>query len=152
MDTDRHSLHGLRTDLVEYLIIAMPDLESLADMTVPLAELVEAGLVRIVDLVVLAKDGDGAIDVLEIDSVAHLAALRNVDGETGALLSDHDLELASLALRPGTAAIVLVTEGRWAQPLAEAAARGGGRIVAGERIPAARVDAAIADLDNTATE
>jgi hypothetical protein len=149
MNTDRHSLHGLRTDLVEYLIIAMPDLASLSDMTVPLADLVKAGLVRIVDLVVLAKDADGAVNVLEVDSVAHLAPLRNVEGETGALLSDHDLELASLALRPGTAGIVLVTEDRWAQPLAEAAARGGGQIVAGERIPAARVDAALADLADT---
>ncbi len=152
MNADRHNLRGLRTDLVEYLIIAMPSVASLSDVTVPLAGLVDAGLVRIVDVVVLSKDADGAVDVLEVDAVAQLVALRKIDGEAGALLSDHDLQLASLALRPGTAGIVLVTEGRWAQPLAEAAVRGGGQIVAGERIPAARVDAALADLDDTFPE
>jgi hypothetical protein len=62
----------------------------------------------------------------------------------GSLLSENDIRLAALALPPGGAGLVLVAEDRWAAPLAEAARGVGGRIAAGERIPAHRVDRALA--------
>jgi hypothetical protein len=71
--------------------------------------------------------------------------LRHVEGELGGMLSDNDIALASHALRPRTAGIVLVTEDRWAAPLSVAARRAGGLIVAGERIPPSRVEQALAD-------
>ena len=74
-----------------------------------------------------------------------MTALRDVDGEVGGMLSQHDIELASLALRPGTAGIVLVTEDRWAEPLSVAAQRAGGQILGGERIPASRVESVLTD-------
>ena len=61
------------------------------------------------------------------------------------MLSEHDIELASLALQRGTAGIVLVTEDRWAEPLAVAARQAGGQILGGERIPASRVESALTD-------
>ena len=59
------------------------------------------------------------------------------------MLSDHDIDLASLALRPRSAAIVLVTEDRWAEPLSAAARRAGGQIVGGDRIPATVVESVL---------
>ena len=132
-------------DLVEYLIVAMPDLDSLADVVPALAELVAAGVMRILDVVVLVRDSDGAVAVLELEDVGSMAALSEVEGEVGGLLSDGDVEFCAFAIRPGTAGIVLVTEDRWAQPLAVAARRAGGQIVAGERIPAARLEAVLRD-------
>jgi hypothetical protein len=61
------------------------------------------------------------------------------------MLSEHDIGLAALALRPGTAGMVLVTEDRWATPLSRAAQRAGGQIVGGERIPASRIETALAE-------
>jgi len=133
------------TDLVEYLIIVVPEVDSLGSVANALVELVGAGTIHLRDLVVIVRGDDGAVSTLEIEAVDSLAALRDVEGELGALLSEHDLELASFAVRPGTAAIVLVTEDRWAAPLSLAARRAGGRIIAGERLPAARVEAALAD-------
>ena len=133
------------SDLVEYLIITAPDVDSLGTVAEALADLVRAGTIQLLDLVVLAKGGDGAIDVLELEAVDSLAALREVEGELGAMLSEHDLELASVAIPPGSAGIVLVTEDRWAEPLSVAARHAGGLISAGERIPASRVEAALAD-------
>ena len=133
------------TDLVEYLIIVVPEVDSLGSVANALVELVGAGTIHLLDLVVIVRGDDGAVSTLEIEAVDSLAALRDVEGELGALLSEHDLELASFAVRPGTAAIVLVTEDRWAAPLSSAARRAGGRIIAGERLPAARVEAALAD-------
>ena len=64
---------------------------------------------------------------------------------SAACSATHDIELASLALRPATAGIVLVTEDRWAESLSVAARRAGGRILGGERIPASRVETVLTD-------
>jgi hypothetical protein len=132
-------------DLVEYLIVAVPDLDALASLVPALAAMATSGLIRILDLVALVRHPDGAIEVLEFEAVRSLEALAEVEGQVGRLLSDHDIAMASVALRPGTAGIIFVTEDRWAEPLSMAARRAGGQIVAGERVPPARVQAALAD-------
>ncbi len=137
------------TDLVEYLIVAAPDPGSLAVVGVGLAELVGASAIRILDLVLLVKDADGVVSTVDPLSVE---AIRDLKVEVGSMLSEHDLELAALALRPSSAAVVLVSEDRWAKPLSVAARRAGGQIVAGERIPAARVASALAGRTGIGTK
>ncbi len=83
---------------------------------------------------------DGRFTAVEPELVSGLAALDNVDGEVGGLLSEDDIALASGALSPGTSALVVVVEDRWAQQLADAARDGGGRIIGGERIPRHRLE------------
>ena len=140
-------------DLIEYLIVEVPDLDALATLVPALVELVETAKIRILDLVALEKRADGAVAALELDAVDSMTALKDVDGEVGGMLSQHDIELASRALRPGTAGIVLVTEDRWAEPLSVAAQRAGGQILGGERIPAARVESVLTDRsDDDRTE
>jgi hypothetical protein len=68
-----------------------------------------------------------------------------LEGDVG-LLSENDLALASRAVRPGEVGLVVVAEDRWAKQLSTAAGRAGGRIVAGERIPVLRVEAAVEDV------
>ena len=131
-------------DLVQYVVIAVPDQAALATVAPALADLVQTGKIRILDLIVLERDRKGAVTVLEFEAVASIADLRDVEGELGAMLSDNDIALASHALRPGTTGIVLVTEDRWAAPLSAAARRVGGMIVAGERIPPLRVEQVLA--------
>ena len=132
-------------DLIEYLIVEVPDLNALSSLVPALAELVETARIFILDLVAFEKSADGSVTALELDAVVSLAALRDVDGEVGRMLSEHDLELAALALRPRSAGIILVTEDRWAQPLSVAAQRAGGQIIGGERIPASRVVSVLTD-------
>jgi hypothetical protein len=136
---------GLSTDLVEYLIVSVPDLESLATLAPALAELVRNEAIRILDVVVLDKDADGVVTALELDAIDSMAELRTVVGELGGMLSDHDVELASLAIRPRTVGAIVVTEDRWAEPLSSAARIAGGQIIAGERIPASRVQQALSE-------
>ena len=85
-----------------------------------------------------------ARDVVTPLEPATVESIRHLPVTVGAMLSEHDLELAALALRPGSAAVIVVTEDRWATPLSVAARRAGGQILAGERIPAARVATALA--------
>jgi hypothetical protein len=133
------------TDLVEYFIIAVPDLDSLAEMAPALAELVQRAAIRILDVVVVVKDVAGSITTLELDVVDTMAAIRGLGSDLGGMLSDKDIAMASVAVRPGSAGLIVVTEDRWAEPLSLAARRAGGHIVAGERIPASRVESALAD-------
>jgi Family of unknown function (DUF6325) len=138
---------NIRTDLVEYLIVVVPSRDSLDDIGSALARMVENEKIRILDLVVLEREANGAVTVLEVESLESMSTLRDLDIEVGGMLSEHDLELAALALKPGMPGVVLVTEDLWAKSLSTAARRAGGQIVAGERIPAARVEAALGDRD-----
>jgi hypothetical protein len=131
------------TDLVAYVVVVVPNVGSLAHVAPALAGLAESAMIRILDLVVVVRDTAGAVDVLEPGTVESMAVLADLDGDAGGLLSDHDIELASHALRPGTVGVVLVAEDRWAEPLSAAVRGAGGQIVAGERIPASRVEAAL---------
>lgn len=135
----------IRTDLVEYLIVVVPSQDALTGIGSALLKLVEKAKIRILDLVVLVRDTNGAVTVLELDSIESMGPLRGLDIEVGSMLSEHDLELAALALKPGMPGVVLVTEDLWAKSLSTAARRAGGQIIAGERIPAARVEAALGD-------
>ena len=141
----QNSPANVATDLVEYFIVAVPSVESLVGLGPALAKLVKRAAIRILDVVVLVKDDDGAVTPIELAAVDSMASLRVLDGGVGGMLSDHDLELAALALRPGTTGVVIVTEDRWAKPLSTAAQRAGGQIIAGDRIPASRVESVLAE-------
>ena len=67
---------GVATDLVEYFIIVVPDLDSVAMLTPALGELVQRAAIRILDVVVVAKDLAGSIIALELGTVDALAAPR----------------------------------------------------------------------------
>jgi hypothetical protein len=131
-------------DLVEYLMVAVPELDSLSALTPALIDLVKNRAVRILDLVCLARSrDDGLLTVLEFEDVDCLAALEELDGEVGGLLSEGDIHTASIGLAPGSTGLLLLVEDRWAAQLSEAARRVGGRVVDGERISRPRLMAAL---------
>jgi hypothetical protein len=138
---------GLVTDLVEYFVVVLPDHAALAGVVPAVTDMVRSQRIRVLDLVVLARGADGALDVAEVADADDLAGLHELEGDTG-LLSENDLRLAAGAVRPGEVGLVLVAEDRWAEQLSTAARGVGGRIVAGERIPAPRVEAAVADTSD----
>lgn len=125
------------------MVIAVPDLDATAMLVPALADLVDSEAVTILDLIAV-ESADHGITVLEVEAVASLAGLASVDGEVGGMLSDADIELLSGAVTPGRAAVVVVVEDRWAERLLAAVRSAAGEIVAGERIPRARVEAAMA--------
>lgn len=137
---ERPARRGFDLDLVEYLVIAVPDLACLAGVAEALQRLVRSGRIRILDLAGLAASVDGDV-VVEPEAIATMSVLRDVDGEVGGLLTDDDIAMACSALPSGTAALVLVVEDRWADALAHAARLSGGRIVGGERVPRYQVEA-----------
>ncbi|MEN0129720.1 MAG: DUF6325 family protein, partial [Brevundimonas sp.] len=139
-------------DLVEYLVIAVPELGSIAGVAQALTSLVASLQIRILDLVAVVTDADGGYVVAEPEQTPGLADLQWVEGDVGGLLSDDDIAVASRALKRGHSALILVVEDRWAQKLSDAARAEGGRIVGGERIPRSRLElsatAGLRDLDD----
>lgn len=127
-------------DLVEYVVVTLPDLSSGLEAAQALRRLVESSTVRILDLVGVVTDSQGRYAVAEPELLSALADLRDVDGEVGGLLSDTDIALAGRALEPGSSALILVVEDRWAHELAQAARSAGGQIAGGERIPRHRLE------------
>jgi Family of unknown function (DUF6325) len=134
------------TDLVEYVVVAFPDRAALGSVRPALDDMVRSARIRLLDVVVLAREADGRVEVVEAADVEALGEVAPA-GAVG-MLSENDLQLAARAVRPGEVGLVLVAEDRWAAQPSAAARAGGGRIVAGERIPAARMEAAVAAVDD----
>lgn len=114
-----------------------------------LMNLVERGLIRVLDLVMVVKDDDGNVDVMELsdldgDGELDLAVFQGV---SSGLLGDDDVSEASGAMENGTSAALLLYENTWAAPFATAVRKAGGQLVASGRIPVQAVLAALDDLE-----
>jgi uncharacterized membrane protein len=132
---------------VDYVVLEWADDQPATGEVQPLLlELVDRGIIRILDIAFVAKGQDGSVSVIEVgDGLHQLAALfGEFSGASSGLLGDDDLQEAAAALNPGTSAAVLVWENRWAAPVAAALRRSGGQLVASGRIP---VQAILASLD-----
>lgn len=129
---------------IDYLLIEWPDRQPTGEAVPHLIELVDRGLIRILDLAFIAKGEDGSVAAIEISDLGgEVEAYAAFEGASSGLLSDDDLEEAGGALEPGTSAALLVYENRWAAPLATALRRSGAQLVASGRIPAEDVLAAL---------
>lgn len=130
---------------IDYLLVEWPGRQPTGEAAPHLIDLVDRGLIRILDLVFLHKDEDGSLTRLEIADLGdQVEAFAEFDGASSGLLSDEDTQEAASALEPGTSAALLVYENRWAAPFASALRRSGGQLVASGRIP---IQAMLAALD-----
>jgi hypothetical protein len=136
---------------VDFLVVEFPPETShfTGEMATELASLVDAGTIRVLDLLILAKDADGSVEALEIDDLDALDELRSIETALATILAEEDVEHLAAAMEPGTVAGVLVWENRWAAPFASAARRSGGQLVASGRIP---IQAIIASLEAEAAQ
>jgi Family of unknown function (DUF6325) len=108
-----------------------------------LLELVERGIVRVLDFALIAKDEDGNVAAVELSEHADAAGLSDFEGASSGLLDDGDIAEAGVALEPGSLAALLVYENTWAGPFAAALRRSGAELVASGRIPTQALIAAI---------
>ena len=132
---------------VDYIVLEWPDRQPNGEVFPMILELVDRGIIRILDVAFITKDADGAIAGLELDALEDEAGrFREFEGASSGLLDDDDLQDAAAALRPGTSAAVLMWENRWAAPIAVALRRSGGELVASGRVP---IQALVASLDAT---
>ncbi|MEV6409843.1 MULTISPECIES: DUF6325 family protein [Streptomyces] len=135
---------------IDYLVVEFPGNRMTGEGLPLLVDLVDRGLIRILDLTFIRKDADGSVSGLEIGDLTSDGALDLAvfEGASSGLLGQDDLEEAANALEPGNSAGVLIYENVWAAPFAAALRRGGAELVASGRIPAPAV---LAALDATET-
>jgi hypothetical protein len=126
---------------VDYIVLEWPHQQPTGEVAPLIVDLVERGIIRILDVAFIAKDDDGAIRTIEIGDDG---GFGEVAGASSGLIGEDDLEEAAKALEPGTTAAVLVWENRWAAPVAAALRRSGGQLVASGRIP---IQAILASLE-----
>jgi hypothetical protein len=131
---------------VDFLVIEFPQCHPIGENVPLLVDLVDRGIIRILDLVLIKREFDGSVSIL---------ALADADGDgewdysvfegvSAGLVGEDDVDEAAQALEPGRSAALLVYENRWAAPLAVALRRSGAELVASGRIP---VQSIVASLD-----
>lgn len=129
---------------IDYVVIEWPGRQPTGEAAPIIVDLVERGIIRVLDLAFMTKAEDGTVAGVELAEVANeVAELKVFEGASSGLLVDEDLSAAGEALEPGTSAALLVYENTWAAPLATALRRSGGQLVAGGRIPVQAVLAAL---------
>ena len=135
---------------VDYILVEWPGRQPNGEVAPHLVDLVDRGLIRILDLAFVTKDEDGAVAGIELADLGDGAGeLEVFEGASSGLLSDDDLTEAAAALEPGTSAAVLVFENTWAAPFAAAVRRSGGQLVASGRIPVQAILAALDAAEST---
>ncbi|GMU78283.1 MAG: hypothetical protein AMXMBFR46_10780 [Acidimicrobiia bacterium] len=127
---------------IELFVFGFPGNEFKGEIAPALADLVESGTVRIVDLLFLLKDADGntaAFEASELDesiSAQYVALVDEIQG----FLTDEDVEDFAEELEPNSAVALLVVEHLWAKPFADAVVNAGGMLMGSLHVPREVVD------------
>ena len=123
---------------IDMVLIAYPAGAPMTGDAVPLLmDLVERGIIRVLDARFVIKTEDGTFSGFEARDLddKNVGDFAVFEGASSGLLGEEDVETAAEAIEPGTAAVMIVYENRWAAPFAAAVRRNGGVLVANERIP-----------------
>ena len=138
---------------VDYLVVEFPAGASnfTGEMATELVALVDAGTIRVIDVLILTKNDDGTVEATELSDIEELGELQAVEAQLAELLAEEDVIHLAAAMEPGSVAGVLIWENLWAAPFAAAARRSGGQLVANGRIPIQAIIASI-QADEASTE
>ncbi|GAA3218173.1 DUF6325 family protein [Streptomyces sp. XM83C] len=134
------------TGPIDYVVVEFPGNRMTGEAFPLLVDLVDRGIIRILDLRFIRKDEDGSVTALEIADLTGdgLLDLAVFEGVNSGLIGQDDLEEAAAAVEPGNSAGLLIYENTWAGPFAAALRRGGAQLVASGRL---NVQAVLASLD-----
>jgi hypothetical protein len=132
---------------IDIVVIAYPADAPMTGEAVPIVlDLVDRGIIRVLDAMFVIKEADGTFSGFQATDLSSdtVGDFTEFEGASSGLLGDEDVATAADAIEPGTAAVMIVYENRWAGPFAAAVRRNGGRLVDFQRIP---VQELIASLD-----
>ena len=123
---------------VEYMVVAFPGNQFKGEILPAIAEQVEKGTIRIIDLAFVSKDADGnvtALEVSDLDSEIGQALHALLGDEKGGLLNDEDIMAVAEEMEPNFSAGLLVWEDVWATKIKNAIIDAGGELWDLERVP-----------------
>ena len=135
---------------IDFVVIEWPaDKQPNGEAFPHLVDLVDRGLIRVLDLAFVRKETDGSIVGLDLQDFAADGdpQLTIFEGATSGLLGDDDRQEAGNALEPGASAALIVYENTWAAPFATALRKAGAQLVASGRIPVNAIISALDELE-----
>jgi hypothetical protein len=149
MDEDAGDLKDLEdVGPIDYMVVEFPGSRMTGEGMPLLVDLVDRGIIRILDLLFVKKELDGSLTglmIADLDSDGELD-MAVFDGVSSGLLGEDDVAEAGELLEPGSSAGILIYENTWAAPFAAALRRGGAQLLANGRIP---VQALLASIEAT---
>lgn len=130
---------------VDWIVVEFPGSKFNGEIAPEIKAAVDAGTIRVLDLIVIKKEPDGSYDALEINDVdpSELGELRAYESDLAMILSAQDVSDLAETIEPGASAAILVWENTWAAPIATAIRHSGGQLVASGRIPIQGIMAAL---------
>jgi hypothetical protein len=145
--------HSHELGPIDIVVIGYPaDAPMTGDAVPILLDLVERGIIRVLDVLFVAQDEDGNYTGFKAHDLGPegIGDFKEFDGASTGLLGDEDVATAAEGLEPGTAAVMIVYENRWAAPFAAAVRRNGGVLLDSPRIPAQDLLDALDSVESTA--
>ena len=138
---------------IDIVVIAYPADAPMTGEAVPIVmDLVERGIIRVLDVLFVMQNEDGTFSGFEAKDLEpdRVGDFKVFEGATSGLLGEEDVATASQSLEPGSAAVMIVYENRWAAPFAAAVRRNGGVVIDNQRIPVQDVMDALDAVESTA--
>jgi hypothetical protein len=138
---------------IDIVVIAYPADAPMTGEAVPLMmDLVERGIIRILDVLFVMQNDDGTFSGFEAQDLepGRIGDFKLFEGASSGLLGEDEVTTAAEALDPGSAAVLIAYENRWAAPFAAAVRRNGGVLVDNQRIPAQDLMATLDAVEETA--
>jgi hypothetical protein len=134
---------------ISYLVVEFPGNKMTGEGFKILVDLVDRGLIRILDLQFVTHNEDGSIRALELQDIDRDGKfdMAVFEGASSGILDDSDVEDAKSVIQPGSSAGILIFENRWAAPFTQALRRGDAQLVAAGYIPQDTVAAALDATD-----
>jgi len=130
---------------VDYLVVEFPAGQQnfTGEGAAELLRLHDAGIIRIMDLIIIGKAEDGTVMAQELGDLEDLGELGRIEEQLAETLAEEDVETFGAVMEPGSIGAVLVYENLWAAPFASALRHAGGQLIANGRIPIQALIAAI---------
>jgi Family of unknown function (DUF6325) len=131
--------HDVELGPVDIVVIGFPPDAPMTGEAIPLLlDLVDRGIIRVLDVLFVMENADGTFSGFEAQDLEadRIGDFKVFEGASSGLLGEEDVATAAEAIEPGTAAVIIVYENRWAGPFVAAVRRNGGMLIDNQRIPA----------------
>jgi uncharacterized membrane protein len=138
---------------IDFIALEFPGNRFKGEILPDLLELVDKGIIRIIDLVIITKDQDGQVSARELHELdpAHIEILNLLKAEVSQMVTELDIDMIAEQLADNSTAGILLIENLWAKKTQQAMQDANGRLVMFERIPHDVVEAALAHIVALAT-
>ena len=133
---------------ISYVVVEFPGNKMTGKGLPILVDLVDRGIIRILDLEFVMRDTDGTMNIMEMQDLDGDIDLTVFEGVRSGLLGESDAQEAAAAIEPGSSAGILLFENTWALPFVSELRKGGAELIAAGYLPQDELIAALDALDN----